>query len=198
MKIKYVFVFILGLGLISCADENSLLGDAYYNEGKYEEAIKAYNDFLELNPRHTKTIYNRGRCYQQLGEHEKAIEDFQQVLKLDQRNESALLSLGQEMYRTEDYESVIFYSDKVLELRRNNAMAYYLKARAEQKLGNLRNALNNYNTAINLEPDFGEAYLHRGSVNLFFKRQANACKDLAKAKELGVAGAAEAHSKNCR
>lgn len=198
MKIKYALLFFLVAGLMACSDENSLLGDTYYNEGKYEDAISAYNDFLKLNPRHTKTIYNRGRCYQELGEYEKAIEDFNLVLKYDQRNESAWLSLGQEMYRTEDFKSAMFYSDKVLEINRNNTMAYYLKARSSQKLGNLRDALNNYNTVINLDPDFGEAYLHRGSVNLYFKRQSLACKDLSKARELDVPGAAEAYSKNCR
>ncbi len=198
MKIKYTLIFFLVLGLVSCADENSLLGDTYYNEGKYEEAISAYNDFLKLNPRHAKTIYNRGRCFQELGEYDKAIEDFSLVLKYDQRNESAWLSLGQEMYRIEDFKSALYYSDKVLDINRNNAMAYYLKARSSQKLGNLRDALNNYNTVINLDPEFGEAYLHRGSVNLYFNRKALACKDLLKASELDVPGAAEAYGKNCR
>lgn len=198
MKFKYALLFLVVVGIFSCSDENSLLGDTYYNEGKYEEAIEAYNEFLKLKPRHAKTIYNRGRCYQELGEYEKAIKDFNLVLKYDQRNESAWLSLGQEMYRTEDFKSALFYSDKVLEINRNNAMAYYLKARSSQKLGNLRDALNNYNTVINLDPDFGEAYLHRGSVHLYFKRQSTACKDLLKARELDVPGATEAYGKNCR
>jgi tetratricopeptide (TPR) repeat protein len=102
------------------------------------------------------------------------------------------------MYRKEDFESVIFYSDKVLDLDKSNEMAYYYKGRAQHKIGKMQDALNNFNTAINLNPDFGEAYFNRGAINLYLKRKSSACEDLSKAKSLNVSGAAEAYRKNCQ
>jgi tetratricopeptide (TPR) repeat protein len=75
-NIRFLLILIVVPILFSCHDENSLLGDAYYESGKYHEAIEAYDEFLKLKPRHVKTIYNRGRCYQELGEYEKAMADF--------------------------------------------------------------------------------------------------------------------------
>lgn len=184
--------------LLSCQDESSLIGDQYFEDGRYEKAIIAYNEYLKLKPRNVKTIYNRGRSYQELGMYEKAMVDFEMVIKLDGNNENALLSIGQEMYRQDNFKSVIFYSEKVIEKDPNNAMAYYLMGRANHRQGHTRTALNNYNTAINISSDFGEAYLHRGALKLFLKQNKGACDDLQKAANLDAEGAKDAFRKNCK
>ena len=186
------------IAVVSCQNENSLLGDEYFETGKYEKAIEAYNEYLELKPRHVKTIYNRGRCYQELGEQDKALEDFNTVIELDGNNENALLSLGQVFYGKDDFKSTIFYAQKVLEKNPDNAMAFYLIGRANHRQGMTRDAMNNYNTAINLTPNFGEAYLYRGALKLLLKQKKAACIDLNKAVELKAEGADEALRKNCR
>ena len=198
MKIQFILNILLLSILFSCQDENSLIGDQYFEEGEYTKAVEAYNEYLSLKPRHVKTIYNRGRCYQELGEYKKALEDFNTVIKLDPINENALLSIGQEMYRREEYKSATFYSEKVLEKDPNNTMAYYLMGRAHHKQGHIRDAIHNYTTAINLSADFGEAYLHRGALKLYLKQNKSACQDLQKAANLNVEGAMEALNKNCK
>jgi hypothetical protein len=65
-------------------------------------------------------------------------------------------------------------------------------------MGEIRDAVNNYNTAINLDPKFGEAYLHRGALNLYLKKKSAACNDLEMASKLNVQGASEAFRKNCK
>lgn len=198
MKIKSILIILLVGIAFSCQDENSLIGDQYFESGKYEKAIESYNDYLRLKPRHVKTIYNRGRCYQEIGKYELAMDDFNKVLKLDGNNENALLSIGQEMYRRGEFKSAKYYGEKVIELDRNNAMAYYLIARANHKEGNTRPALNNYNTALNIDAELGEAYLHRGALKLFLKQKKAACQDLQKAANLNVKGSKEALAKNCK
>lgn len=198
MKLKYIFFILLIAILSSCQNENSRIGDDYFKVGQYKKAIEAYNDFLKYKPKHVKTIYNRGRCYQELGEFDKALEDFNVVITLDANNESALLSIGQDFYRKKEYSSATFYSEKVLERNPGNTMAHYLMGRANHKQGYMRDALSNYNSAINLSPDFGEAYLHRGALKLYLRQNRAACADLRKAVELKIEGAENALRKNCK
>ena len=75
MKFVYFLFIILMAISSSCQNEKSLLGDSYFKEGEYEKAIEAYTNYLKLKPKHVKTIYNRGRCYQELGKFNKAMED---------------------------------------------------------------------------------------------------------------------------
>jgi tetratricopeptide (TPR) repeat protein len=198
MKCVHFFFILVSIAISSCQNENTLIGDKYFVNGQYDKAIESYNDYLKLKPKHVKTIYNRGRCYQELGQYDKALTDFIQVINIDAHNENALLSIGQEMYRKEDYESTTFYGDKVLQRDPNNAMAYYLKGRAKHKQGLIRDALHNYTFAINLSPDLGEAYLHRGALKLYLKQNRGACDDLRTAVSLNVEGASEALKKNCK
>ncbi len=198
MRIKPYLIIVLMIAVISCQNENSRLGDEYFEAGKYEKAIEAYNEFLKLNPRHVKTIYNRGRCYEELGKKDEALADFNTVIDLDANNENALLSLGQVFYRKGDFKSSIFYGEKVLERDPNNAMAFYLIGRAYHRQGMTRDAMRNYNSAINLTPNFGEAYLHRGALKLILRQNKAACVDLNKAAELNTEGADKALKKNCR
>ena len=176
MKI-YILTVTLLVFLASCQNEESLMGDAYFKEGKFEEAIQSYNKYLRLKPRHVKTIYNRGRCYQELGQYDKALEDFNLVLKYDSHNENALLSIGQEFYRKNDYKSAIYYAEKVLERDPGSTMAFYLIGRSNHKQGHLRAALNNYTTALNLSPEFGEAYFHRSAVRFYLKQNQHTSQD---------------------
>ena len=124
--------------------------------------------------------------------------DFNKVVDLDENNEHALLSIGQEMYRQENFESAAYFSEKVIQKDRTNAMAHYLMGRAKHRQGKLRDALGSYNKAINISPEFGEAYLYRGAVKLFMKQKAAACQDLRKAASLDAEGADEAVRKNCK
>ncbi|NJN25340.1 MAG: tetratricopeptide repeat protein [Cyclobacteriaceae bacterium] len=195
---RYFIFFILLLICFSCQNQDSVKGDKYFEQGKYEEAIASYTAYLELNPRHVKSIYNRGRSHQELGQYDKAIEDFNHVVQLDSKNENALLSISQDFYRKGEYESAGYYAEKVIEYDSNNAMAYYMLGRSHNKRSLFRAALNDFNTAIRLDPELGEAYLHRGALKLTMKQKAQACVDLQKAASMNVEGAADAYQKNCK
>jgi len=198
MKFKYLLFILVMCVAFGCQNQDSLIGDEYFEVGEYDKAIESYNEYLKLNPRHVKTIYNRGRCYQELEQNKKALDDFNLVIQYDPINENALLSIGQEFYKQGEYKSTVYYSEKVIELDPNNAMAHYQLGRANHKQGFFRDAMNNYNSAINLNPKLGEAFLHRGALKLYLKQKQPACVDLQKAAELKVDGAEEAVRKNCK
>ena len=200
MKRIYLLVFLTAcLGLVSCKNENSQIGDRHFKNGNYEEAIAAYTEYLRLKPRDIKTIYNRGRAYEELGQYEKALTDFRKVIKEDPLNVNGYLSIANDYYhRLKDYENTIFFSDKALKFDENNVLGYTLKGKAHQKLGQLDEALTSYNAAISINKEFPDAYLSRGSLRIYKKQTSKACTDFKLAKSLGAGQADELIKKYCR
>ena len=196
-KQSTIILFIIIL-FSSCEDERSRLGDKYFNEGKYQKAVQVYTEFLRIMPSHFKTIYNRGRAYEELEQYEKALEDFHRMLKIDPKNVSAMLSIGNYYYRIEDFDQGLFYFEKALVEDGSNAQAFFLKARSNHRRGNIQDALTDYNNAININRDHGEAYLYRGSIRVHIKSFKGACKDFKLAQALEVLDAEEAIEKYCR
>ncbi|MEQ8477633.1 tetratricopeptide repeat protein [Fulvivirga sp.] len=196
---KYIFILFFALTIISCSNENSKNGDKFYSQGEHEKAVEAYTIYLNTEPRDIKTIYNRGRAYEELGEYELALKDFNRVIKEDPLNVNAHLSIMADYYdRLNDYENTIFFAEKVLKLDETNAYAFTLKGKAHQKLGQLPEALSDYNAAISVDKEYAEAYLSRGALRVYTKQTSRACSDFRMAQTLGVEKADELIKKYCR
>lgn len=199
MRNTFIVIFSFLLAISACKDERSDVGDQYFKNGEYKEAVAAYTEYLKLEPTHIKSLYNRGRAYEELGEHEKALADFHKVLKEDPLNANAYLSVTSDYYyRQNDYENTIFYADKTLKLNENNPVAHTLKGKAYQKLGKLNEAMAAYNAAISVNRDYADAYLSRALLRIHLKQTSRACADLLMAKNLGADNAAEITKKYCR
>lgn len=194
LALLFIVVFALG-----CKNENSVEGDKYYADGNYKKAIESYSVYLTTEPRDIKTLYNRGRAYEELGEYELALTDFNKVIKEDPLNVNAHLSITIDYYnRLNDFENTIFFAEKVLKLDETNASAFTLIGKANQKLGNLQEALNAYNSAISVNEEYADAYLSRGSLRIYQKQKSRACSDFRLASSLGLTKAEELIKKYCR
>lgn len=190
-----IFVLLVVV-LASCTNEDVLLGDRLFKSGDYKQAVEAYTEYLALKPDHIKSIYNRGRSYEELGQFARAEADFQHVLKLDPNHMQARLSISNGMYRNRQFEDVIYQTTLVLE-ETQNANAYLLRARAYQKTGKLKDAMADYNSAIALNDELGEAYFYRGTLKIYGKRKAAACADFKIAESLDIQAAKKARKDYC-
>jgi FkbM family methyltransferase len=64
-------------------------GEDHFNAGRIEDAQKAFDTALEINPANVSALNNLGVLSWHKGDANKAIESFHQVLKLDPGNEDA-------------------------------------------------------------------------------------------------------------
>src|SRR4051812_355793 len=56
-------------------------GDAYFDAGKYAEAIDAYRQAIKLKPNYAEAFFNMGDAYEALERHEEAVTAYQQAIR---------------------------------------------------------------------------------------------------------------------
>ena len=196
---RYIAIFGSILYLTAaCDSKSSKEGDQLFSQGKYEEAISQYTQYIEYNPDDIKSIYNRGRAYEELGQYDKSMADYEKALEVDPKNINALMSIGKIHFRDGEYGDAAFYFDKAIKVKGGDAEAHFLSARANHKLGETGKAMEGYNRAISANSNYGEAYLYRGALKVFLKKKTSGSSDLKKAKALEVPDAEAALAKYCQ
>ena len=104
------------------------------------------------------TYMNRGNIHIARREPELALADFNAVTALDERNAEARLNRGVAMVMLENYGPAIALLTEALSLGVNEPhKAYYTRGAAREQLGDLRGALEDYTTALEIRPDWGLA-----------------------------------------
>ena len=95
-------------------------------------------------------------------------------------------------------DNAAFYFDKVIKVDAENSIAHFFKGRSQHKLGLTREAMNSYDLAININPNYGEAYLYRGALNMHLNKRSSACNDFRLAQSLKIEDANGAIKRYCK
>lgn len=114
-------------------------GRQMLREGKYLEAVDAFNKSIELNPRSAFTFYSRGNGFTCLHIYRRAIMDFDTAIRLDPEHVDAYYHRARMYVRLDNREQAIKDYDKVIELKPGHVRAYEERGSAGQayeKLGN--------------------------------------------------------------
>ncbi len=191
-------IALLSLLLFACGESGtSSDGDKLFKNEQFEEAVAAYDKKLKNRPKNVKALYGRGRAYEELGELKKAEESFKKALEQDTKNTQILLSLSNLHHKQKNYELSLMYADNAVEVSGAPPMAYFMKARAMHQLGNVDEARREYNAAIKMSPNYGQAYYYRGMLNQATDDNKQACEDFRKAAENNYEQAQEALNNYC-
>ena len=70
------------------------LGHVYFDTGKYDKAINAYEKALKLNPSNADVLTDLGIMYRRSGQFRKAIEKFDKAVAVDPNHQNARLNKG--------------------------------------------------------------------------------------------------------
>ena len=196
---KNIGLFAMVMLLIwGCGSEVTLEADKLFGEGRYQEAIESYDEYLSTKPKDIKSIYNRGRAYEELGKVEQAKTDFVKVLDLDADNVNANMSMGKYWYNKKDYTRAINFFDKVIMVDGRISDAYLFKGRSFHQKGEFEEAISSYNLAIDFDKKNADAFFYRGAVKVAMNQKRGACNDLTRAKALGSTEANVAFNKHCK
>ena len=110
-------------------------GVSLYNQGKYNEALQAFNNALEFDSRSPEIWFNKGNAFYSQGKYEEALRAYDRVVELDPKYTHAWLAKGKALYYQRKYDEAILACDKVIELNPQDTDAWSIKNDALNALG---------------------------------------------------------------
>lgn len=159
----------------------------------YENALKDLNKVIDLNPKNTNAYFVRAVIRtKQLEldpiEPETIKTEFTEVTTVSQTSlpKKSSVALPEISTKSQLYDEIKRDYDKIIEINNTDFFAYYNRAEIFYIEKDFRAAIADYNKAIELQPDFAEAFFNRGISRLSIGETTPGLDDLRKAGELGI------------
>ncbi|NOX88601.1 MAG: tetratricopeptide repeat protein [Calditrichaeota bacterium] len=141
---RWIVINLIMLMLIGSAYADSIRGkvkkgNELYQEGKYEQALAAYQDALLDDPLNEIALFNQGNAYYKLKKYKEAIETYQKVVGSEnlQLSAKAFYNIGNARFQQNKLKESIEAYKKSLELNPDDIDAKYNLELARAKLKEL-------------------------------------------------------------
>ena len=128
------------------------LGNLYYQQKRYDEAIAAFKTALEVGDKDVNTWINLGNAYYYLGDYPAADGTYRQAIELEPQSSIAWIGLGNVNIAIKDFEAAQMFFQKAIELNPSSAVAYASLGGLYASLGIIDKAISAYQKAIELDP----------------------------------------------
>ncbi len=138
------------------------IADSFYALDKYEEAIAACDQALQIKPDDHEAWYNRGIVLGNLEKNEEAITSFDKAVQIKPDYHQALHGRGRALDNLGRYEEAIASYDQALQIKPDFHQALHGRGRALDNLGRYEEAIISYNQALQIKPDFHHTFRGRG------------------------------------
>lgn len=128
----------------------------------YKPLVRQYNRALKLNKLDAETYLKRAILYTSQKGYRRAIRDYKAAIKLVPNHSMAHTIAGYIYFRYGQYQFSRTALDKAIFHDRNNAFAYEIRGALFAHLKKYIRAIEDLNTAIELNPQLIGAYINRG------------------------------------
>jgi tetratricopeptide (TPR) repeat protein len=110
-------------------------GHDLYMQGKYDEAIKAYDEAIKLDPKYDAAWNNKGIALSLQGKYDEAIKAYDEAIRLDPKYTNAWNNKGWALNRLGKYDDAIKAYDEAIRLDPKYANAWNNKGVVLEILG---------------------------------------------------------------
>lgn len=178
---KKIFVLCIPVLLAACqtlptSAEWMARGDGYFQDGKPQKAVAAYNRALKLNPDNMAVYASRGAAYFFTGDYAAAQQDFMKVLEINPYEPEGYSALGSVLAAQGHYEEALQVLNAALVLAPNKPEVFFSRGGVNFMLGKYDQAIADYSYVLQLRPA-ADVYNARGAAYLKMGNQEAADKD---------------------
>jgi len=163
----------------------------------YSEALNDYSRCLAIDSNLVLAYFSRASMRYELVRLIQAQQVKQEepvyIGKPNQKVEKKMMT--PELEHT--YEAVLQDLDKVVHIDSGFYFASYNRGYINCKMGNYREALVDFSSAIEQNDQFAEAYFNRGLIYILLDERSKGCQDLSRAGELGITDSYKVMKRYC-
>ena len=151
---------------LETADIVFLLGEAYYNLGRFHEALEQYNRALFVDPIFAPAYYGRAITSRIIDDSYDVKADLDQALLLDPRFGQVYLERAKYFLEEDSYQLAFEDADQAIVFLPKSPLAHYYKAEALLGLNDYREAEKSIRSAMKYDVNHVPTYLAAGRIQL--------------------------------
>lgn len=163
---------------------NPYFSDGYMRRGlvllmqeNFDQAIADFDKTIELDSTSAITYFYRGVANSNLDKLNLALHDFDSSIERDSMNSVTYYNRAILRSQVGDYNRAIEDYNRIAINNPNNVLVFYNRAALYAQIGNLKAAIADYSHAIELYPDFANAYLFRSNIRAMLRDEAGSRED---------------------
>jgi len=131
-------------------------GVAHGKDGNLDQSIESFTKAIDLNPRLDQAFCNRGIAWQKKGDTVKALADFEKALELNPGNTKASHYRTLLMDKTDGKAATAKTGSHL------KAEEWFEEGLAKSKGGDYSQAIADFTVALDIAPEYTDAYIQRG------------------------------------
>jgi tetratricopeptide (TPR) repeat protein len=162
---------------LSCTTNNTIahnnLGDAFYQQGRMNEAIAQFQKTLAIDPDNPEANYDLGNAFFQQGRMDEAIAQFQKTLAINSSDMDVHYNyadvhnnLGNVFLRQGRMDEAVAQFQTALAINPKDANTHYNLGNVFRQQGGVNEAIAQFQKALAIKPQFAEAHYNLGNAVL--------------------------------
>jgi tetratricopeptide (TPR) repeat protein len=134
-----------------------LVADFHRRHGRSDEAVKFWQQCLDMNPRRLDVYSNLGDLAMDQGEFEEALAQFSQAFKIDPKADGIRYKIGHALFELGQYDEAIKELEEISSDSSRSVMVHFLLGQAYLKQKQYEKARVHYHKALEIAPEYDNA-----------------------------------------
>lgn len=131
---------------------------------RYDDALKAIDKAIKINPDEAALWCNRGAILSSLDRNDDAMISYDKAIHLDAKNTLIWTSRGAALNKLDRYEEAVDSFNRAIKIASNNYVAWTQRGIALARLGRYVDARESYDKALDINPNYEDAQKNREKI----------------------------------